>query len=212
MPSRHTTDARPHGRPARGEAGALRRARLRGRAVTGRSRTAALLLCWALLASAHAGPNPFGVHAPCPDAILPMRMATFQAPRGDSIDVASWIDLDEFKESRPWVTVGRGANEITVVVFAYVGSLAESMAFEVTGPDGTVTWRTDVALDPPDAGTTSMMFYPYYALVRVPTRSWGSIFPVAGPYLLRAWRPGPPSTYVDAFCGAESTSWVIVLH
>ena len=196
------------------EAGALRRTPLARQALGAARRPALALLGASLLAAALAGPNVFAgtVYAPCPDAVLPMRMATFQPNPGETIDVAAWLDLDEFKESRPWISVRRGARPITFAVFAYVGSLAETMIFEIARPDGAVTWRTEVALDPPDAGITTLTFYPYYALVTVEPASWSAIFPTDGPYLLRASRPATPSTYSDAFCGAETTSWVLVVR
>ena len=214
MPSRRTTDRRAAGRGQRREEGALRRTPLARPALGAALRTSLALIGATLLAAALAGPNLFAgsVYKPCPDAVLPMRMAAFQPNPGETIDVAVWLDLDEFKESRPWVSVRRGARPITFAVFAYVGSLAETMIFEIARPDGTVTWRTAVALDPPDAGITTLTFYPYYALVTVEPGSWSRIFPSAGPYLLRASRPATQSTYSDAFCGAETTSWVLVVR
>jgi hypothetical protein len=195
------------------EAGALRRTPLARPALCAALRTALALLGASLLAAALAGPNFFsGIYKPCPDAVLPMRMGTFQPLPGETIDVTAWLALDEFKESHPWVSVRRGASPITFAVFAYVGSLAETMVFEIAKPDGTVTWRSEVALDPPDAGVTTLTFYPYYALITVEPASWHRIFPTAGPYLLRASRPATPSTYSDAFCGAETTSWVLVVR
>jgi hypothetical protein len=196
------------------EAGALRRTPLARRARGPALRTALALLGASLLAAALAGPNLFAgtVYKPCPDAVLPMRMGAFQPQPDETLDVAAWLALDEFKESRAWVSVRGGASPITFAVFAYVGSLAETMIFEITKPDGAVTWRTEVALDPPDAGVTTLTFYPYYALITVEPASWRRIFPTAGPYLLRASRPATPSPYSDAFCGAETTSWVLVVR
>ena len=213
MPSRRTTDRRAAGRGQRREEGALRRTPLARRALCAALRTSLALIGASLFAAALAGPNVFaGVYKPCPDAVLPMRMATFQPNPGETIDVPAWLDIDEFKESHPWVSVRLGARPITFAVFAYVGSLAETMIFEIARPDGTITWRTEVALDPPDAGITTMTFYPYYALITVEPASWRRIFPTAGPYLLRASRPATQSTYSDAFCGAETTSWVLVVR
>jgi hypothetical protein len=162
-----------------------------------------------------AGPGLFAatVYAPCPEAVLPMRLGVFQAPAGEPLDVARSVALDDLKEAQAWVSARSDAGDIAVVVFAYVGSLAEALLVEIARPGGEPTWRAEVALDPPDAGIATLSFYPYYAAVEVARDDWATAFPERGPYLLRASRAaGAASTYPEAFCDAEATSWVLVVR
>jgi hypothetical protein len=141
-----------------------------------------------------------------------MRLATFQGLPEGTAAVADWLARDEFKESVPWVRVRPGSERITVVAFAYVGSLAESLLFEVATTEGRVTWRSEVPIETTDSGVLTMSFFPWYGVIELPEAEWNAIFPTAGPYLLRARRPEVPSTYVDAFCGAETSSWILVVR
>jgi hypothetical protein len=173
---------------------------------------AALLALLTALSFAAARPQPFAgtVFAPCPEAVLPLRLATFQAPRGEATDAAGAIARDEFAWSQPFVSLGPDASAITVAVLAYLGSLAHTMVLEVRAADGVVAWRSEIAVEPPDAGTTTLTYYPAYVLVDLPRSEWPSIFPTAGPYVLSARGPDTPVTYPDGFCRAEARSWLLV--
>lgn len=165
-------------------------------------------------APAVAQPQLFGnLETACPDAVLPLRIATFQGTPGVSLDVPAEIELDEFGGSTAWVTLRPRAGEIAFAVLTYVGNRAEALVVELSTPDGELTWRTVVAVTTPNPGTGGSVLYPVYVVAAVPREAWGVAFPRTGPYMLRAYRDAhPPITYVDGFCTAEARSWVVVFR
>jgi len=212
MPSRRTTDrfgaAR---RRTNSREGALRRTTLASYWVTASFAAAALALT---APPAVAQPQLFGnLETACPDAVLPLRIATFQGTPGVPLDALAEIALDEFGGATAWVALRRRAGEIAIAILAYAGNRAEALVVEVSTPEGEVTWRAEVPVVTPDPGLGGSILYPVYVVAPVPRAAWGTAFPRTGPYVLRAFRgPRPPITYVDGFCTAEARSWVVVFR
>jgi hypothetical protein len=214
MPSPRTTDVPIGGRF--GRVGALRRPHPAGRRpqprVAAASRVLALVVLLVTVGSATANPLPFRTPHDCPDGVLPLRLAAFQPAAGDALDVRAAIALGEFALARAILRVERGEGPITLAVLVYAGSLAQRLEVEIATERGVVTWRREVALDPPDAGLLTYVMHPLYVLVPVPDHEWHVAFPQAGPYSLRARRPFGHHMFPDAFCHAETSSWALVVR
>jgi hypothetical protein len=160
-----------------------------------------------------ARPQPFSAGigvVPCPDAVLPLRFATFQAFRGSDLDVRQWLERDEFLWSRALVVARPREETITFVILTYVGRLAEHLELTITAPDGHVSYHELVPIDSGLQRFTDHSNYPVYVVVEFPPPSWSRVFPASGGYTVTARRPDTPPYYTDTFCGAELTSWLIV--
>lgn len=149
---------------------------------------------------------------PCPDAVLPLRLATFQGfGRGD-LDVRPWLEKDEFLWSRALVIARRQEPTIHLVILTYVGRLAEALEVTITAPDGIVTYHEQAPIDSGLARMIDHTYYPVYVIVDFPPATWSRVFPSSGAYVVDARRPDTPPFHTDAFCGAELRSWVIVVR
>lgn len=172
---------------------------------------AAMLLMVAAVAQAQ--PNPIlgpGRHD-CPEATLPLRVATLQAPGATEVDPLAWVAIDEFKAFNAAVAPRARNSAIHVVVLAYLAGDPVDIEVLLT-PFGASepTWRTVITPSLPPF-SRGMHLFPYYFAATIDRRDYRSAFPVEGPYHLVA-RPAQPveSAYVYGFCSAETSSWVLV--
>ncbi len=150
----------------------------------------------------------------CPEATLPMRLATLQ-PFGNvaPVDPLEWVAIDEFKATTPSVSPTSTDPPIHIVVLAYLAGNPVDVEVLLT-PFGSTepTWRRSITPEIPSIAR-GMHLFPYYLVAEIPHAAYGRAFPVDGPYHLVA-RPArdPQSAYIDGFCMAEVATWVLVVR